>query len=297
MIRLQHLVSFLALAEELHFGRAAQRLHFAQPTLSEQIRTLEQELGVELVLRLPRKVVLTQAGEVLAAEGRRLVAQLDRAVTSTVRAARGEVGRLAVGATSSAVVGLLPPVIRAFRQRHPDVALEVVESPIVKALDELLAERVDLAFVRTPVPDAAVASEVVLSEPWVAVLPDHHHLADAVTVAPADLAGEVFIFFERFNNPLMYDELVAYCEPAGAGTRDVSDFSTLQALVAAGLGFSLQPGSIAAMTRRDLVLKALHPPGLESELVAVWRPGEPSPVREEFMAVTRELVATGRAPR
>lgn len=292
MIRLQQLASFLVLAEELHFGHAAQRLHFTQPTLSEQIRGLEHELGVELLERSSRKVALTQAGKTLVTEGRRAMAQLDHALDATVRAARGELGRLSIVGTSSAVVGVLPQAIRAFRERYPDVVIDLVESGIVGAIDALLGDRADLALVRTPIPTRAeLETLVLLEERWVAVLPNDHRMADADAVAPEELTGEPFLFFERFNNPLMYDELVTYCAPSGGGTRDVANFSTLQALVASGLGFSLQPPSIAPMTRRDVVLKPLRDPGITSRLVAVWRPGDSSTVRGAFLDTTREIVA------
>ena len=294
MLRLHHLQSFVTLAEELHFGRAAERLHLTQPSLSEQIRALERELGVELVVR-GRQVRLTDAGEAFRGEAARLLEEIDRARDRTQRVARGETGRLSVAAVASAMVGFLPWVVREFRAQRPEVGVEVRETNIREALDCVTLGAADLALVRTPLPELDdVESEPLRAEPWVALLPDDHPAAAQEAVGPGALAGGTLIFFPRAYSAEMYDELVAYSRPAQV--REVLHITTAFGLIAAGMGFSPQPAGLTAFTHAGVRARPLAPPGLESDLVAVWRRDDPSAVRDTFLAVSRAVAARPLRP-
>src|SRR6185437_2550207 len=178
-MELRHLRYFLAVAEEGHITRAAERLGMQQPPLSQQIQALERELAVQLFRRKPRGVELTDAGRALLDDARAILAHVDHAFATTRRTARGEQGRIAIGFTSSAPFHpFVPRVIRAFREAYPLVALTLEEGGNTELIEDLRHERVDAAFIRTPLADPeGVAINPLLEEPMVAALPDRHRLA------------------------------------------------------------------------------------------------------------------------
>src|SRR5512133_1148541 len=177
MIELRHLRYFVAVAEELHFGRAAQRLHIAQPGLSQQIQALESELGVSLLARTRRRVELTAAGQVFLDEGRRALAQVERAENLTRRAASGEIGRLTIGGTESATWVVLPELLRDFRRRYPNVDLAIREMPSPLQLEALRNGEIDVGFVRPPVGTDGLVARTILEERLGILLPKAHPLA------------------------------------------------------------------------------------------------------------------------
>src|SRR5205807_1540832 len=211
---LRHLRYFVAVAEERHVTRAAERLGIQQPPLSQQIQALERELDVQLLRRLPRGVELTAAGEAFLAEARGILARVEEARLAAQRAARGETGRVGIGFTSSASLHpLVPRAIRAFRDRNPLVALGLEESGTGELVEAIRAGRIDAAFVRSSIPAAAdIAVHAVLAEPMLAVLPADHSLAtapDAPPLALGELAGETFILYRRPLGPGLYDAIIA----------------------------------------------------------------------------------------
>src|ERR1700687_3987362 len=195
---LRHLGYFVAVAEERHVTRAAARLGIQQPPLSQQIRALEAELQVQLFRRKPRGVELTQAGEALFTEARAILQQIEHAITAMRRTARGEAGRIGLGFTSSASFHpFVPQAIREYRETHPLVGLTLEESGTGELVEALLAERLDAAFVRSPIgPAEGIAVHSVLEEAMVAALPAGHALAAGPGTTPlalAALAAETFI--------------------------------------------------------------------------------------------------------
>src|SRR5206468_3810994 len=234
-----------------------------QPPLSQQIRALEAELQVQLFRRKPRGVELTQAGEALFAEARAILRQVAHAVTAVRRTARGEAGRIGIGFTSSASFHpFVPRAIRAFRETQPLVALGLEEGGTAELVEALRAEKIDAAFVRSPIGQAAgieVAS--VLNEEMVAALPSGHPLSTGARRLPlAALAAETFILYRRPLGPGLYDAIIAACRRAGyspeIGPEAPRMLSTLS-LVAAGLGVTLVPSSMRRLRVHGVAYRAL----------------------------------------
>ena len=178
-MELRHLRYFVTVAEELHFGRAARKLHISQPPLSMQIRALENELGVTLLNRTQRHVSLTEAGAALLGEARHVLARVEQAVLVTKRAGRGEIGELAIGFISVADYNVLPVVLREFRRRFPLVRLTLRESTTDAQIGDLLAGRIDVGFVLPPINEPSLETAPILREPLIAALPEKHPLGPA----------------------------------------------------------------------------------------------------------------------
>src|SRR5208282_909817 len=196
-MELRHLRYFVAVAEELHFSRAAERLHMAQPPLSQQIRQLEDELGVQLFERTRRRVQLTDAGRVVLEEARRALVQADRVVAAAHRAAEGAAGFLRVGFSSSAPYTTLPAILRAFRAQFPGVALNLYERSTEEQIELLAAGTIDVALVRRPVENApeSLVIKTILREHLVLAMPHDHRLRSRRSVPVRALANEPFILF------------------------------------------------------------------------------------------------------
>jgi DNA-binding transcriptional LysR family regulator len=292
-MELRHLRYFLAVADELHFGRAAARLHIAQPPLSQQIRQLEAELGYPLFLRTQRRVRLTEAGAAFRAEARALLERLEQAKAAAGRVARGEAGALAVGFIASATYALLPRLYRRFRERHPDVALGLEEMSTAEQVEALRAGRIQLGLARPPVGDDTLHVETLSEEPLVAALPARHPLAARKTLPLRALAHEPFILFPRQPRPGWIDVVQDACRAAGfrpAVAQEVLELSTAVTLVAAGIGVSLVPASAQGLRLDGVAYRPLRAPAPRTTLVALRRPDDPRPVVDRFLAVTRELL-------
>ncbi len=302
-MELRHLRYFVAVAEEKHITRAAERLGMQQPPLSQQIKQLERELAVQLLRRLPRGVALTDAGLAFLEEARAILAQLDRAVDVTRRAARGERGRLCVGVTSTAPFHpLVAQGIRAFRHACPKVALQLEECLSNEAIDRLRAGHLDVAFIRTSIGDHdALVIDLLDDEPMVVALPGGHPLANADSaegLAFRSLAAETFILYGPPGTG-MYDATIAACHAAGFNPRvDNLGVSNQQApriastlsLVAAGLGISLVPKSLQQMNLYGVVYRALDGRSQPKALLNLAsRRGELSAVVKQFLMLVRTL--------
>lgn len=215
-MELRHLKYFVAVAEELHFGRASERVGIAQPPFSQQIKKLEEEIGVPLLWRSKRHVELTAAGKVFLVEARKILAEAGKAGHMARRAARGEIGQLSVGFVSSAFYGEFTPVFRIMRARHPDVALALQDMTSEEQVRAMKENKLDVGLVRPPVPGAeGLAFEVVLREPFVVVLPKSHSLARQKSLAVNDLAQESFLMVPRSLGPGFYDQIIQLCAQSG----------------------------------------------------------------------------------
>jgi DNA-binding transcriptional LysR family regulator len=256
----RHLRYFVVLADHLHFGKAAASLGIAQPALSQQISRLERELACKLVERRPR-VALTQAGIVLLAEARQVLAALDYALASTLRSASGETGILSVGFASSAVLTHFSKIVSEYRRKFPNVLLSLRE---LAPQDETAAVRagvVDVAFVREISADPDLRFDIIAKESLVVVLPRHHKLTESKTVRLESLRNEPFIHFPREIAPSLYDQIQLACRGAGFQPRvvqDVREWLTELSLVRAGLGVAIVPSSLEAIRPTGVTFRPIR---------------------------------------
>ena len=299
-MELRHLRYFTAVAEELHFGRAAARLHIAQPPLSQQIRRLEEELGVLLFNRTKRRVELTPAGRAFLPEVQRVFAQAERAVRTAQRTSRGEIGRLAIGFVASADLDILPRVLRAWRARFPHVEIELHGMLPGQQVDALHEGRIQVGFVRLPLEDSALIVEPIQREPLLAVLPARHRLAQRARVRVSDLGDDPVILFPRRMAPGYYDLFISTFRRAGCTPRVVHEVVTIQTiigLVAAGLGVTLMPATIRNLRRDGVVYRPLAPPVPHAEMALAYVRDHSSAVLPAFLRTVRDVVrGRRRAP-
>ncbi len=293
-MELRHLRYFVAVAEHLHFGRAARQLRMTQPPLSQQIRRLENELEVQLFRRTRRHVELTYAGRVFLKQAREVLAQVEQAVLAARRANRGEIGELAVGFVGSATYHILPLIVSAFRRRFPTVHVTLRELVPADQVEALQAGKIQLGFFRAPTEEDGLSFEPVFREPLVAALPESHRLSAQARIRLASLAREAFVSFPRPLGPGYYDLLVSLCRQAGFSpdiVQEASGMETLVSLVAAGIGVALVPASCQNFRRVGVVYKPIMRPCPMVEMAVVWRRDEDSPVLRAFLNVLRQVKA------
>lgn len=287
-MELRHLRYFIAVAEELHFGRAAEQLGISQPPLSQQIQAMEEELGVRLFERTNRRVALSEVGRLFLPEARQVLAQLEQAVAVARRAQRGELGELKVGFTSSApFTSTIPRAIRAFRQACPEVHLDLRELSSRGVAEAVHEGRLQVGVLRplAPLPEELVALEL-FAEPLVVVLPVGHPLAGGADgVRLAELGEEPFVFFPRSFGTGLYDQLLELARAAGFVPRIVQEASeamTLIGLVATGLGVTVLPALFSRMRIDGVVCRTLLDPGATTAVWLVRRRDEDSPLVRRF---------------
>jgi DNA-binding transcriptional LysR family regulator len=298
-MELRHLRYFLAVAEEGHITRAAERLGIQQPPLSQQIKALEAELDVQLFRRKPRGVELTDAGRSFLADTQIILAQVTKARAKAERTARGEQGTIVVGFTSSAPFHpFVPDIIRKFRERYPRVNLVLEEAGTSELVAGLRSEEFDAAFIRSPVSDPqGLAVYELLEEQMFAALPNDHPLAPAnneVENKPleiAELAAEPFILYRRRTGPGFYDSIIAACHRAGFMPQITQEapriLSTLN-LVAAGLGVSLVPESLRQLQMTGVAYRSLSPTSqLTAPLNLACRSVDHSAAARHFVEMVR----------
>lgn len=304
MIELRHFRYFVAVAEEGHVTRAAERLGIQQPPLSQQIRVLEREVGAQLFRRLPRGVELTDAGRTLLEKVRLVLADVDLALDAARRTARGEQGGLVIGFTSSAAFHpLVASVVRLLRQTVPGVTLALREGNTSDLIGELRSERLDAAFVRSPVErPVGLVVEPLLAEEMLVALPDQHAIAERLAkrsgqgmlegrIALAELAEETFILYRRPSGPGLYDSIIAACRAAGFSPRigqEAPQMVSTLSLVAAGLGVSIIPASMARLETNGIAYARLDDlPRLTAPLHLAYREEKPSGALERFIDCVR----------
>ncbi|TAE54207.1 MAG: LysR family transcriptional regulator [Oscillatoriales cyanobacterium] len=282
---------FIAVAEELNFTRAAERLHMAQPPLSQQIQHLEAELGFQLFRRTKRTVVLTEAGQVFFEESQKILLQVDRAIQLGKQTSRGELGQLTVGFVSSAAHNVVPAILQAFRTRCPAVKLELHELTTNEQLQRLRFGRIDIGFVRPPIEEDGINSEIVFREPLIVALPETHYLADRAVVELRELSAEPFILFPRSLAPGLYDPIVSLCLQEGfspiAG-QEAIQMQTIISLVAAEMGVAIVPASMQNFQRTGVVYKHLQEPSPIVSIALIWR-DNPTPAVQRFLQTARDL--------
>ncbi|KGD81104.1 DNA-binding transcriptional LysR family regulator [Pantoea sp. PNA 14-12] len=273
-IELRHLRYFIAVAEELHFGRAAQRLHISQPPLSQQIMHLEAETGAQLFNRTNRSVQLTPAGQQFLQDARAILLQVEQATQRAARLHRGEEGELRIGFTSSAAfIGVVSDALYLFRQRWPDVHVQMQEINTRQQLTPLHEGKLDLGVMRnTPLP-ADLHHQLLLQEPLCAVVHKAHPLASAGKISLQALASEPFVFFDPQVGTALYSEILDLLQRYQIKpyvTQEVGEAMTILGLVATGLGVSILPASFSHARLTNVVWLPLEEPDALSEMWLVW---------------------------
>jgi DNA-binding transcriptional LysR family regulator len=284
-MELRDLRSFVAVAQHRNFSRAAGQLHVSQPALSEQIRKLEDELGAALFERTSRGAVLTDAGEAFLPQARSVLAQADVAAESVRMVANGVAGTLTLGFIDSAAPGILPPLIRRFTARYPNVKLRLRELGTRLQLEAVQAGEIDVGIVRGPVWNSALAGRLIAAESLLVALPAGHRLAGEAAVRLTDLREEGFITYPADRGAGLYEETLRLCHEAGFDPRivqEANEIATICALVDAGLGVAIVPESVGAIAPAGIVYRPTDPRA-ELERWAVWRDHAPLGVVHAFV--------------
>jgi DNA-binding transcriptional LysR family regulator len=286
-VELRHLRYFVTVAEELHFRKAAERLHIVQPALSKQISALEKELGVQLLERDRRHVTLTEVGQAFLEEALEVLAQADGAVVRARAVSRGEVGRLTIGFIQPALADLLPRSLRVFRQHYPGVVLTLTEATSRMAVERIASRSMHFAFTRLPVdarPD--MSTEVLSEEPVLLVVPRGHHLASRESVPLSALADEDLILVDRKVEPELNDYYVAACNAAGFSPRvahEVNSTSVAIGLAAGGLGIAFAPSSARLAGQSTVAYIPIEGAAPKLTMGAMWHSGPRPTVLDNFL--------------
>jgi DNA-binding transcriptional LysR family regulator len=291
-IELRQLRYFVTVAEELHVGRAAQKLNMTQPPLSQSIQALEALLGTKLFIRQKRGITLNAAGHALLPEARRLLKEC-QALPELVRsAAQGESGQLSIAFISTADYNLLPPVLREFRKRYPQVKLSLREATSDVQLEALRLGQIDLGLVIPPIPDK-LSGQVnylpMMSEPLILAAPgDANWLGSKKSVSLNASQGQALIIFPRTYAPALYDAIVGCFQSAGITPeigQEAIQMQTIIGLVSAGMGIALVPQSVSNLKRPGVVYRDIEQSTPQIETGIAWRKDNPSPVLQAFIAL------------
>lgn len=295
MIPTRLLGQFVAVAEELHFGKAALRLHMAQPPLSQAIRNLEAIVGVPLLSRNKHFVALTPAGAAFLVEARELLLRGQRAIDIARRASQGLTGTITVGFVGSVSYALLPRILLQFRAQFPSIHIDLRELTSTEQIESLHGHKIDLGIVRLPLNNAAdMELRTIETERLIAVLPRNHRLAGAKTLRLKDLADDAFMIFPSDKIPSLHAKFLLACEAAGFSPRIVLEawqMASMVSLVAAEMGVALLPAQVRSSPHPGVVFKDLSDPfeHLELKVAAAWRPGVVSgPVRSMLSILAHE---------
>lgn len=285
-MEIRQLRYFVAVAEELHFRRAAARLHISQPPLSQQIRRLEEEMGCELLSRTRRRVELTAAGQAFLLDARALLHELDGAVATAQRIDAGQTGRLRINFVGSALLSIVPGIVQRFRAARPGIELELRERSTVEQLRAVSAGVVDVGLVRPPIEEEPdLRSEIVLRERTLAALPADHPLAGLRRIPLKRLTAAPFVLFPRSQAPGYHDLLIGSISAHGAPPRVVQyapEMLTIIGLVATGIGLTLVPESVAHLALEGVTYRPLAG-APRAELAAITRAGDGSPLVRAFV--------------
>jgi DNA-binding transcriptional LysR family regulator len=290
-IELRHLKYFVAVAEELNFGRAAQRLYITQPSLSRQIVNLEGELGFTLFARDKRQIQLTEAGRIFLIEAQQILARFDRGMNIARRIGTGELGELRIGFQGSSVYDIIPLSIRAFREHFPQVEPIVYNLPTSEQIELIENGNLDLGFIVPPICDADLRLETILVEPLVLALPETHPLAGETEILLTAIADEPLILASRDRGCGLHEQILQFYEREGLRPNVVHAAKEMQVMlgfVAAGIGVSLLPASVKNLQRLGVVYRALKPDAPVAELAVAWRQDNTKATLERFLEKIRE---------
>ena len=285
MIDVRQLRYFKAVAEALHFGRAAQQIHIAQPALSRQIQQLEKDLGVLLLRRNQRRLELTPAGALLLGRANRILDEIAKAMIDVQRLHRGEFGLLTVGFIHSATYWLLPAILQRFREIYPDVQFDLHEMSSSEQLAALPRGEIDVGILRPPVGNPDLRVRTILEERLVLALPAQHRFAHKEKAALEDVAAEPFVLVSRQGSPYMHSRILSMCEARGFSPRVVqtaAQLHTIIGLVGAGMGVAVVPETARRLNGSNVRL--LQVEGAQSlvEIALAWRADREGPMLRSF---------------
>ena len=291
-MELHDLRYFVAVAEDLHFGHAAKRLHMTQPALSRQIQALEAELNMQLFQRTKRTVQLTMAGHTFFEEAKQILTHTERAIQKTQQVARGEVGQLRLSFTASALRSIVPEVVPVFRKRHPDVQLTMNECCTHSQVTALTEHQIDVGLLYPPVDETVLTLQALTDEVWIVALPKGHYLAEHQYLTLAALANEAFILHPRQAGPTFYNQIIHLCEQAGFYPDVVQEVETSQTrvgLVAAGMGITFVPDYLQTVGDTQVVYRQLQGSAPKLQLAVAHRRDNLSPIVQQFLHVVAEI--------
>jgi DNA-binding transcriptional LysR family regulator len=293
-MELRHLRYFQAVASEMNFTRAAERLHMAQPPLSRQIRELEEELGVQLFDRSGRALKITEAGRFLNEQSLQLMARLQEITESTKKIGNNEKQWFGIGFVPSTLYGFIPEIIRAMRALDAKVEIGLSELITTQQLEALKAGRIDIGFGRIVLDDPAIVRTVLLEEPLVAVLPVDHVLSQKEALSLDDLDGHPFVLYPGRPRPSFADHVMGLFRAHGRSLRVVHEANELQTaigLVASGLGMTLVPASVRGLRRDDIAYRPLNAPGFISPVIMSYRADDQSPFLRKVIDLVQSVTA------
>lgn len=292
MLEFSQLRCFVAVADELHFGRAAERLHMTQPPLSRQIQLLEREVGVALLDRTSRSVRLTQAGRTFLPEARRILRIAEVATLSAKRVARGEGGSVTVAFTAGSGYSFLPTVLKLAKAELPEIDIVLKEMATADQMEALHSNRIDVGLIRLPIDRRGVEVVCILQEPLLLALPPEHTLRKKAAISLDDLNQQPLVMYAPTENRYFYDlvvDVLRLSDVVPNYVQFVSQAHTMLALVRAGMGLALVPAGARKLFMQELLFRELSPgPKRLAELHMVWRKNQDNPAFRMF----RDLVVT-----
>lgn len=286
---LRHLKYFIAVAEELNIGRAALRLHISQPPLTRQIQQLEEELEVQLLIRTPRGVELTQAGEMFLEEARNIRSLVEQAIERTKRAGQGQIGRIDIGIFGTGILSAIPKLLQLFRDTNPDVRVVLHTMSKAEQIEALRQKRISIGFNRMLAPLPDLNSELIMRERLYLAVNKNHPLSQQASISFQEVAKHPLVLFPTGARPNFVDRVIELCRNTGF-TPDISqivgDAVTGVALVAGGFGISVVPESVITLTPPGIVyLPFSDAPSATIDLSCIYRKDDASPIFQALLAV------------
>jgi DNA-binding transcriptional LysR family regulator len=296
-MELRHLRYFVTVATSGGFAKAARQLSVSQSAISEQVRDLEDELGVPLIDRAQHRTRLTPHGVLFLEEARRTLAAAERAVEVAQRSARGEIGTLVIGFFVGGTGDFFAELIRDFRSLYPKVRVSLAELTPSEQQSALIAGAIDIGFTRAVEPEASARLEVerLYTEPLFAVMPKTHRLAESTITLP-ELSSESFIVAQRDTSPVLFDKVISLCAEAGFSPRIVATASVstgVLTLVHAGEGIAILPRNARYFAPSELAFRPIEHPGAAIDLVVAWPRERQSPITQAFLTLMRQRLAAG----
>ncbi|RRJ67306.1 LysR family transcriptional regulator [Paenibacillus oralis] len=292
-MELRHLRYFVAVAEELHFGRAASRLQMTQSPLSHQIKELEEELSAQLFHRTKRSVQLTNAGKVFLRGVYTVFEEIEAIVDAAQKVHRGEVGRLNIGFVGSAIYDILPAMLPVYRNKYPEVEVELKEMSTPEQIEALIHQEIDVGLLRPPINNPLLSSEIIQTLDCVLALPGSHPLAKAESIYPADLKNESFVLISKEIFPRLYSDFINICNSAGFRPdvkQEAKEYQTAIGLVSAGMGISVVPTTARTLQARDVVYREISSAILKIDMALAWRNSSRMDLIQRFVRLARDVV-------